>query len=341
MPRNGGLDRGFGYIAGLPKVRNGHFYMRQYTPDSGHSALYDIDADSATHRLIADIGRPDMAFVIDNQGTPRFATGVDPQDQPILLRADDNGHWSPMAEALRVRWRPFAFSRDGTRVFGYRADGGPASLVVSDANGADQTLLASDATYSVDDLQWTNRPAEPFAARLGPGRPRMQFFAGGPEAELYKALSAALPGRYVDFIDYSSDGDRVLLRLYSDRDAGGWYLFDRKETEYGRNYLQRVIGRDDADLVAHSPTALAGRITVPVLLVHGEEDQRAPFAPAKAMLAALEKSGNRPEWMAVPKEGHGFYNDDNNIAFYRQLETFLARHLGTAPASTASSGAAP
>ena len=116
---------------------------------------------------------------------------------------------------------------------------------------------------------------------------------------------------------------------------------DINRSDYGINYLERAIGRDAADLAAHSPVSLADRIKVPVLLVHGEEDERAPFAQAKSLGAALTRSGNAPQWMAVPKEGHGFYKDANQIAFYRTLERFLAEQLGNAvpasPASTASS----
>lgn len=103
---------------------------------------------------------------------------------------------------------------------------------------------------------------------------------------------------------------------------------DVRSSNYGRNYLSRVIGRDDAALAASSPTALASRIRAPVLLVHGEIDERTPLAQARAMKAALEKAGNPPEWMVVPKEGHGFYSEQNNIAFYQRLESFLARHIG-------------
>ena len=83
-------------------------------------------------------------------------------------------------------------------------------------------------------------------------------------------------------------------------------------------------------MTSASPTTLATRITAPVLLVHGELDERAPVAQAKAMQAALERAGHAPEWMAVPGEGHGFHADANNFAFYRKLEAFLARHIGAA-----------
>ncbi|CAN4280607.1 S9 family peptidase [Pseudoxanthomonas sp. LjRoot125] len=105
---------------------------------------------------------------------------------------------------------------------------------------------------------------------------------------------------------------------------------DIRSTQYGTHYLERAIGRDDAALLAASPTTLAAQITAPVLLVHGEVDERTPIAQARAMRAALERAGRPPEWMAVAGEGHGFHADANNIAFYRKLEEFLAKHIGPA-----------
>jgi len=103
---------------------------------------------------------------------------------------------------------------------------------------------------------------------------------------------------------------------------------DIKDDAYGRNYLERVIGRSDEELLANSPVSLAAAIKAPVLLVHGERDERAPIAQANAMRSALAAAGRPPGWMAVAGEGHGFYNDDNSIAFYRALEKFLQEHIG-------------
>jgi len=103
---------------------------------------------------------------------------------------------------------------------------------------------------------------------------------------------------------------------------------DIKDDAYGRNYLERVIGRSDGELTANSPTSMAARIKAPVLLVHGERDERAPIAQANAMRSALIAAGKAPAWMVVPGEGHGFYNDENSIAFYRALEGFLQEHIG-------------
>jgi dipeptidyl aminopeptidase/acylaminoacyl peptidase len=103
---------------------------------------------------------------------------------------------------------------------------------------------------------------------------------------------------------------------------------DIQEKKTGRSYLQTVIGRDDADLDANSPDKLADKLQVPVLLVHGEDDQRAPFAQAKAMRAALDVAHKPYEWMSKPGEGHGFYKEQNNIEFYTRLQTFIAKYIG-------------
>ncbi|WP_266169807.1 alpha/beta hydrolase family protein [Dyella subtropica] len=103
---------------------------------------------------------------------------------------------------------------------------------------------------------------------------------------------------------------------------------DIQARKSGRSYLRTAIGKDDADLAANSPTKLADKIDVPVLLVHGEADQRAPFAQAKAMRAALEAAHKPYEWLSKPGEGHGFYTEKNNIEFLNTLQAFLDKHIG-------------
>jgi dipeptidyl aminopeptidase/acylaminoacyl peptidase len=103
---------------------------------------------------------------------------------------------------------------------------------------------------------------------------------------------------------------------------------DIQARKLGRSYLTKVIGKDQAALDDNSPDKLADKIDVPVLLVHGEDDQRAPFAQAKAMRAALDAAHKPYEWMAVPGEGHGFYKEENRAAFLNKLQSFLDAHIG-------------
>jgi len=91
-------------------------------------------------------------------------------------------------------------------------------------------------------------------------------------------------------------------------------------------------------LAANSPTNMADRIKVPVLLVAGEEDEVAPAAHTKKMESALRKAGGSVETLYVPNEGHGFYVEANKRAYYTKLLDFLATHLGGAKAAGAKQG---
>jgi dipeptidyl aminopeptidase/acylaminoacyl peptidase len=103
---------------------------------------------------------------------------------------------------------------------------------------------------------------------------------------------------------------------------------DTKDSTSGVNYLHYAIGTDPAVLAANSPDKLADKINVPVLLIHGEDDQRAPFAQAKAMRAALDAAHKPYEWLSKSGEGHGFYNEDNNVDMYNHLQAFLDKYIG-------------
>lgn len=136
----------------------------------------------------------------------------------------------------------------------------------------------------------------------------------------YSAMMTTIraPGLFKCAIGYAGVYD--LAMMY---DKG-----DVQERKSGRSYLNSVIGKSDADLAANSPDKLADKIDVPVLLIHGEDDQRAPFAQAKAMRAALDAAHKPYEWISKPGEGHGFYSEKNNIEFYNALQGFLDKHIG-------------
>lgn len=69
-------------------------------------------------------------------------------------------------------------------------------------------------------------------------------------------------------------------------------------------------------------------ITAPVLLMHGERDQRVPFRHFELAVEALKQYDKEFETKSYSDEGHGFRNPDNRIDMYRRLENFFTRHLG-------------
>jgi dipeptidyl aminopeptidase/acylaminoacyl peptidase len=102
---------------------------------------------------------------------------------------------------------------------------------------------------------------------------------------------------------------------------------DTSRSKTGESYLKKVLGSDTDLLRAWSPVYNAGKIKVPVLLIHGKEDWRADFKQATRMKSALEENNKKFEWMELRREGHGVHDEETRTEVYERIIDFLDKHL--------------
>ncbi|HUG42456.1 MAG TPA: prolyl oligopeptidase family serine peptidase [Longimicrobiales bacterium] len=74
------------------------------------------------------------------------------------------------------------------------------------------------------------------------------------------------------------------------------------------------------------------RLTAPILLMHGQEDRRVPYAHHRIAVAELSRLGKRFEEKSYPGEGHGFRDPANRIDLDERRQDFFARNLGACEA---------
>jgi dipeptidyl aminopeptidase/acylaminoacyl peptidase len=110
---------------------------------------------------------------------------------------------------------------------------------------------------------------------------------------------------------------------------------DVQERRAGENFLKEALGEEN--LAAISPTLLADRIKVPVLLAAGAEDERAPPVHTEMMRDALERLNKPVETVIYKGEGHGSYLLKNRLDGYRRLLAFFDRHIGGGMSASAAS----
>ncbi len=501
-------DDGFASIQSVPKKLNGHFYMtvRPYR-NEGHSILYDVDAEKNTRHLIADMDVHGMNFLVDPQGKPTFASGNNIDFEYVAYQRHGKG-WSKLGpKRTGVRFFPHAYLPDNKTILAeFSADGGPMVLVSEHTDGSNRKVLASNDFANIGKLQWSAFPYQPFAASTEAGKPEVIYIQPKlREAAIYEKLRQTFPGKFVDLIRFSRDGNRLLFEVSSDRDPGTYYLLDtitfkasklfatmkwikpsqmaeRRPIQFtasdgmrlegfltlppnrgeenlpmvllphggphgvrdtwffdsdaqflanrgytvlqvnfrgsggrgvkfqhagyrqwgtriqqdlidgvkwtiaqhyadpkrvctyggsfggysalmtvirapklfkcaigyagvydlsmllkkgnirsrasGRSYLDTVLGDDQAELNANSPDKLADKISVPVFLIHGMDDEQAPYAGATAMRDALEKAHKPYKWMAKRSERHGFFDVDNNVERLEKIQAFLEENIG-------------
>lgn len=513
---------GFGSISGTPDKANSHFYLTVYPAAEGggtdaqahKTLLFDVDAQSGNVRELASINADGYDFVV-HDGVARYAYGSDNNlKDHVYYRASASDDWVELPESvIGKQFVPQAISADGRKVYSMgNPSGGPNELAISNLDGSERRVLASNPRVSISRVLWTPAPHAPYAAVAADGKPVILYLDDSKYAKVLKALNAKFSDHFVDFADLDEDGSTAIVFASSDRDTGTYALFDLKtnnlrplyqskpwfkaeqmgermpfwfkassgaelegfvtfpanggkknlpavliahggplgindgwtiaggwenmeaqflasrgyatvQVEYrgsggrgknfedsgklqmgtgmmqdmldglnwaigqgyvdknrvcvygasyggytaffqpvfapqgtfkcsvaiagvsdirvqaersdtrrsrgGRNFLREAWGMDDPKYVAaNSAIDHVDKFNVPVLIIHGEDDQRVPIKNAEEMRDALQKAGKPVEYMTRPKEGHGFFKEQNNTDRYQITETFLAKYLG-------------
>lgn len=94
---------------------------------------------------------------------------------------------------------------------------------------------------------------------------------------------------------------------------------------YYREWERKIRGLEKLDLAAVSPLEQADRLTLPVLIAHGENDDVVPPIQSRELIKAL-KQNKKVESVFYPGEGHSFLKRENKLDLLRRIEAFLAKY---------------
>ena len=87
--------------------------------------------------------------------------------------------------------------------------------------------------------------------------------------------------------------------------------------------------KDKELLEAISPVFHAENIKIPLFVAQGANDPRVNKAESDQIVEAVRKAGKEVIYMVKDNEGHGFHNEENRFDFYRQMEEFFKKYLGS------------
>ncbi|HEX8601346.1 MAG TPA: S9 family peptidase [Pseudoduganella sp.] len=224
-------DYGSATIADIPAKRNGRVFLSANLWDADFSELLDVDTVKGSRRSVTRVPYPNFGFHVQNDGQPRFASGIDEDAHVTLLRRDGDTWNRVPREKSGTMLAPIAFSENDREFLAWHsARGEPLSLVREDLETGTRRVVASDPDGSLDDAMFGVDRYLPIAAFTTVGKPQVRYLAPDSDAgvALHRQLAAQFPGDVVRFIDATENGDKVLFVVQSDRDPGTYYLFDRK-----------------------------------------------------------------------------------------------------------------
>jgi dipeptidyl aminopeptidase/acylaminoacyl peptidase len=93
-----------------------------------------------------------------------------------------------------------------------------------------------------------------------------------------------------------------------------------------QRYWLRFMGADslgDSHLQAISPAALADKVDIPILLIHGDQDTVVPFEQSQIMADALKKAGKPVTFVTLHSEDHHLSRGATRLQMLRAVMDFL------------------
>jgi dipeptidyl aminopeptidase/acylaminoacyl peptidase len=226
-----GNDYTNAYMQELLHASNNHFLLATQPDDAQRTFLFDVDSVGGTRTRLADAPAKNLRFLMQQNGKPLLAFGVDEQKQPLVYRYNElSGSWGKPNGNFGKYYRPLGLATDGGEYTAmYSADGGPVQLIRENLATGVRTTLLADPRANVESVMRGGYADLPFGASSGIGIPTLQYFEGGSEdaRQLYQLLSAQFPGSYVDFVGFARDGKTLLFKVASDRQPGEYYVLYR------------------------------------------------------------------------------------------------------------------
>jgi dipeptidyl aminopeptidase/acylaminoacyl peptidase len=204
------------------------------------TVIYKVDTRTGHREEVERVNEP-ASFLFDQTGRARILTTWDSQDNPVLrYRPGAGNEWEPMPKSLAGRnvgnaW----FMPDGNTAYATISDAGePFQLYRLDLAAGTREKLAGRDDVDIALVMREGRRGAPFGVVYDADKPSIQYIDPNSDwAKLHQALLRQFPGQMASFRDASRDGRKVLVAVYSDRDPGAWYLFDRDAGQ-----LQMIAG---------------------------------------------------------------------------------------------------
>lgn len=199
--------------------------------EEGPAVVYKVDTRNGHREEVERYGEP-ATFDFDRSGRARIMTTADDNDEPVLhYRPGADAQWQPMPKSLAGRsvgttW----FAIDNNTVYAVVSDHGePGQLYKLDLAAGTRSKLAGREDVDIAYLMYEGYDGPPFAAVYNADKPSIQYLDPKSEwAQLHLALLKSFPGEMLTIIDASRDGQKVLLSVWSDRNPGAYYVFDRQ-----------------------------------------------------------------------------------------------------------------
>lgn len=208
------------------------FYFWPWTTGNSQSITSVYRVDTYTGRRTQLESFDDSYGVsADQAGNLRFLIRRDLQGiQHVRYRPQPGSEWQDAPRSLvGYDFLPWGFDRENKFAYAEIADKGePAAMYRVDLAAGTRERLGGNPVFENSSIERAGRYGPPVVLMYTAGKPKVDYLDPTSEwAKLHAGLMKAFAGQMVTFADMTEDEKTVLLYVYSDRNPGTYYLFDR------------------------------------------------------------------------------------------------------------------
>jgi dipeptidyl aminopeptidase/acylaminoacyl peptidase len=306
------------YVTSASRDRKRFIVWTGTASDPGHYYLYDRPAEQLSrlatpYEALKGKQLSPVQYVSykarDGLEIPAYLTlpaGREPKNLPLVLMP----HGGPHARDAWGfdYWAQFLANR-GYAVFqpNFRGSAGYGVEFLKKGFGQWGAGMQDDLT---DGVQWLIREGTVDAKRV---------CIAGASYGGYAALMGAIrtPELFRCAISYAGVTDVPAMMRFDKNQL----LPDRY-----RRWRDRVRGEADVNLKNVSPLKRTAEVAIPVLVMHGTDDETVPYRQAEEFVKAMRKAGKPLEFIEFKDVGHQVENSVDRVKFLNAVEAFLAKH---------------
>lgn len=136
-------------------------------------------------------------------------------------------------------------------------------------------------------------------------------------------------GGYAALLAATRDSDlyRCAVSISGVSDLPEMLVDERRFTN--SKIARRQVGTDSAKLKEDSPRRHVGKVSIPVLMIHGDHDYTVTFDQTKMMASALKSAGKQYKVVKIEGADHYYSEDSDMRTLYTELDAFLRANLGS------------
>ncbi|GGX34848.1 alpha/beta hydrolase family protein [Undibacterium squillarum] len=251
-------DEAWGYISGIPSNSNGDIFVVSSGWENKKQTLTRINTYTTSRKTYHITTNADVNYFFDNDGEAAFAYTFDDKKQKLyVMPFDKKDEWQNYEVPVKISDLSFITKTSDGYFARISENGGPYKIVKISKDFKEFTTVAegdSDLFANVDPVT-----GKVYSYYNSTGVQKVTFndFMVD-EAATYDALIKQFPGQMVKVVSTSKDNQKWMVFVYSDKDPGFYFVFDRTTGKSGASFYADE-NFDPAKMAARQPIQFTNR----------------------------------------------------------------------------------